>query len=119
MNNLKPLPALMCLFVLSVPHFASADTAAERDKRRTGYMEGFVCDMYIHGQLGHMKWLANGNGELLIPQHSDSLEWIIKNDKYCIEFSEGNEHCVDFPQKTLANEEEEFEKWMKRDCLFN
>lgn len=111
--------ALAFLLAMLAPPAGQADTASERDARRSGYMVGFVCNMYIHGQVGHMKWLKNGNGEWVIPQHSDSFEWSIENDKYCLTFSGGSEHCVEFPKKTLANEAVEFEKWMKKDCLFN
>lgn len=111
--------ALACLWALLTPLAVQADTASERDARRSGYMVGFVCNMYIHGQVGHMKWLKNGNGEWVIPQHSDSFEWSVENDRYCLRFNGGDEHCVEFPKTTLVNEAVEFEKWMKQDCLFN
>ncbi len=110
---------LAALFLTNTPTVSQADTVAERDARRTGFIVGFVCHQYIAGQLGKLKFLENGEGIWSMPQHSDSFTWSVRNDKYCFQAAGGKKQCSDFPKRTLPNEKEAFDAWLRKGCLFN
>lgn len=92
--------------------------ALPRDERRTKYIEGFSCSMFIYGQVGFMRFEPGGVGYAGHQEDSVKFAWWVRNDQYCTQYPRQVEpRCSDLPKRRLPDEREAFQKWMTKSCI--
>ncbi len=96
---------------------ASAETQAERDARRSGYIAGFTCSKVSHGQPITIRYFEGGIGRIEWQEDDAALSWSIKKDVFCVQVTGAERHCADMGVATSANEEAGFEEELNKSCL--
>ncbi len=96
---------------------ASAETQAERDARRSGYISGFTCSKVSRGQPITIRYFEGGMGRIEWQEDDAALTWSIKKDVFCVQVTGAERHCADMGAETSANEEAEFEEELNKSCM--
>ena len=96
---------------------ALAETQAERDARRTGYVNGFSCSMVVRGQPIVIRYREGGIGRMEWQEDDVALEWRIEKDQFCVKVTAGREKCSTLRASSPPDEEAEFMAWLSQNCL--
>ncbi len=92
--------------------------ALPRDQRRTKYIEGFSCSMYIYGQLGFVRFEPGGVGYLGHQEGDVKFSWWIEDDEYCTQYpSQVEPVCSLLPKRRLPDERATFRQWLTESCV--
>ncbi len=96
---------------------ANAETQAERDGRRSGFIAGFSCSVVAQGQPMTIRYFEGGTGRVEWQEDDAAVTWSIEKDMFCIQVTGAERQCSDLGAAASANEEAEFEKELNKICL--
>lgn len=101
----------------ALSNHAVAETQAERDVRRSGYIAGTSCSIISNGQPMTIRYLAGGIGRIEWQEDDAALEWSIKNDTFCVHVLGGEKSCSNLGAASSPNEEAEFKAEFAKSCM--
>lgn len=102
----------------SPPPISDAELAAmPRDARRTRIIEGFVCNRFIQGQAGYIRYLPGGVGLVGHHEGSSPFRWKVENDRFCVSGNHFEGKCDALPARDLPNERKLLLEALGKGCL--
>lgn len=108
---------LLSVAILAAAYTANAETQAERDELRASYFAGFSCSTVIRGQAMTIRYQKGGIGRIEFQEDDIAMKWRVKDDKFCRKIETSEEQCWDLGSEVSANEREEVQVALRKNCL--